>query len=105
MTTTTTTRLKPTDRKTQILGAALTAAKRDGYARVTRDAIAREAGCAPGLVSHYLGTMASTRRDIMRAAIRERVLPIVAQGLVAKDPHARRAPADLKEQALASIAG
>lgn len=99
-----TTRLKPTDRKTQILDAALAVAKKQGYAHVTRDAIAAEAGCAPGLVSHYLGTMVDTRRDIMRAAIRQRVLPIIAQGLAANDRHARKAPDDVKQAALASIA-
>lgn len=99
-----TTRLKPTDRKTQILDAALAIASKQGYARVTREAIAAEAGCAPGLVSHYLGTMVQTRRDIMRAAIRNRVLPVIAQGLAANDPHAKKAPDELKQAALASIA-
>lgn len=97
-------RLKPTDRKQQILAAALVIAKRAGYAHVTREAIAVEAECAPALVSNYFGTMTSMRRDIMRAAIRERVLTIVAQGLAAGDAHARKAPDDIKQAALASLA-
>lgn len=98
------TRLKPTDRKTQILDAALAVAEKRGYAHVTRDEIAVEAGCAPALVSHYLGTMQNTRRDIMRAAIRNRVLPVIAQGLAAQDPHAKKAPDELKQAALDSLA-
>lgn len=98
------TRLKPTDRKEQILAAALTLAETQGYSHVTRDGIAAEAQCAPGLVNAYFGTMINLRRDIMRAAVRERRLVVVAQGLAARDPHARKAPDDLKQAALDSIA-
>lgn len=98
------TRLKPDDRKKQILDAALDLAEKQGYAHVTREAIAAAADCAPALVSNYYGTMVSFRRDIMRAAIRERRLPIVAQGLAANDPHAKKAPDDVKQAALESLA-
>lgn len=98
------TRLKPTDRKKQILDAALDLAERRGYSTITRDSIATAAGCAPGLVSAYFGTMINFRRDIMRAAIREERLPIIAQGLAAKDPHARKAPDPLKQAALETLA-
>ncbi|HWI02368.1 MAG TPA: TetR family transcriptional regulator [Acidimicrobiales bacterium] len=97
------TRLAPNVRKEQILAAALRRAKVQGYNRVTREQIAADAGCAPGLVSNYFGTMVSLRRDIMRAAIRERVLPVIAQGLAAHDPHARKAPDELKQAALATL--
>lgn len=96
----TTQRLDPKDRKRRILSAALSLAARNGYNRITRDAIAQAADCAPGLVSNYFGTMTALRRDIMRAAIREQELAVVAQGIVAKDPHALKASPELKQQAL-----
>jgi len=97
-------RLKPNDRRDQILAAALQVAEKTGYNSVTRDAIANAAQCAPGLVSNYFGTMIDLRRHIMRAAIRQQNLVIIAQGLAAKDPHARKASETLKKSALATLA-
>jgi hypothetical protein len=44
--------------------------------------------------------MPQLRRDIMRAAIRDSVLEIIAQGLVVKDSRALKAPDDLKKAAI-----
>ena len=97
-------RLKPDDRKQQILDAALKVARRPGgWSKLTRDAVAREAGCAEGLPSKYFGTMTAFRRAIMRAAIASSCLPIVAQGLAAGDKCAQKASPTLKAQALATL--
>jgi AcrR family transcriptional regulator len=93
-----------TDAKKHILTAALRLATAKGYLRITRDEIATTAACATGLVSYHFGTMTCLRRDVMRAAVRERNLPVLAQGLVAGDPHARRAPDEMKCAALAAVA-
>ena len=72
-------RLHPDDRKQQILTAAIKVAGRPGgWGKLTRDAVAKEAGCAEGLVSKYFGTMIAFRRSIMRAAIQARNLAVVA---------------------------
>ena len=77
-------RLHPDDRKEQILAAALKVAGRPGgWAKLTRDAVAKEANCAEGLPSKYFGTMVAFRRAIMRAAIRDWNLSVIAQGLAA----------------------
>lgn len=96
--------LKPADRRSQILVAAIERARVAGYQNVTREMIAADAQCSTGLVSKYLGTMIDLRRSVMRAAIKDGVLEIVAQGLVAKDRHALKAPDTLKQAALASLA-
>jgi AcrR family transcriptional regulator len=96
-------RLNPKDRKEQILAAALDLSVKHGYTRVTREGVAVAAECSPALVSSYFGTMIAFRRDIMRAAIRRQVLPVIAQGLAAQDPHAKRAPDGLKQAALAEL--
>jgi len=99
-------RLQPDDRKYQILTAALAVAARPGgYAKITREAIAKEVGCAEALVSKYFGTMPQMRRTIMRSALMTDNLPVIAQGLACGDPHAQKADPELKSRALATLAG
>lgn len=86
-------------RHDEILAAALRLACDVGYTHVTRDDIALAAGCSPALVSEIFGTMVSLRRAMIRAAIANEVLAVVAQGLALRDPHALRAPQELREMA------
>lgn len=97
-------RLAPKDRKDQILTAAVNLASLNGYQNVTREAIAEAAQCAPASVSHYFGTMTQLRRDIVRAAVRHAILPVIAQALAARDPHVKKASDELKQKALALLA-
>lgn len=92
-------RMKPKDRKDLLLKAALKASVIHHYKHVTRQQIADEAGVSESLISAYFGTMCRLRRDIIRAAIREEELEVLAQALVAGDSHARKAPKELKEKA------
>lgn len=99
-------RLLPDDRRHQILTAAIKVAGRPGgWAKLTRDAVAKEAGCAEGLPSKYFGTMISFRRAIMRAAIVAENLAVIAQGLAAGDKCAQNADESLKRRALETLAG
>lgn len=97
-------KLEARERTAQILAAALKLAAKDGYGRITREAIAAAAGVSPGLVTHHMGTMEQLRRDVMREAVRAECLPVIAQGLVARDRHALKAPDPLQKKALASFA-
>jgi AcrR family transcriptional regulator len=92
-------------RHDDILAAALRVSVTVGYNRITRDDIALAAGCSPALVSEMFGTMTCMRRALMRAAVANAVLPVIAQGLALRDPHALRAPAELRAAAAASITG
>lgn len=99
-------RLQPDDRKQQILTAAIrVAARPGGWAKLTRDSVAKEADCAEGLPSKYFGTMISFRRSIMRAAIVAENLAVIAQGLAAGDKCAQKADEGLKRKALETLAG
>ncbi len=98
-------RVHPTIRRDLLLDAAVTVARRDGFNSMTRNSIAEQAGVSPPLVSRYLGTMKQLKRDVMRSAVQRSILPIVAQGLALGDPHAMKAPFDLRERAARSIAG
>lgn len=108
-------RLQPDDRKQQILTAAIrVAARPGGWGKLTREVVAREAGCAEGLPSKYFGTMVNFKRAIMREAIRLSTLngvppamydSVIAQGLAAGDKCAKKAPPELKARALNTLAG
>ena len=54
-------------------------------------------------MSARLGTMEALRRSVMRAAVRQRVVRIVAEGLVAGDKHAAKADPELKALAAAWV--
>jgi len=96
-------RANPTLRKESILSAAVLLAAKHGYLRVTRDQIAEAAGVSGGLVTRYFGTIAQLRRDIMRKAVSSGQLTVLAQGLAADDPHAKKAPAEMIQKALTSL--
>lgn len=89
--------------KSVVLVAALTVAERDGFGRMSRASVAAQAGCSNAMVSYYFSTMTQLRRDVMRAAVRDGKLRIIAEGLVCGHEHARRAPAALKQKALATL--
>lgn len=89
--------------RTHILKACLKLAAKHGYRNITRDAIALEADVHPSNVSYHLGTMIELRRHIMREAVRTECLPVIAQGLAARDRHALKSPPELQAAALASL--
>lgn len=95
--------MKHKDRTNHLISAALAVAARVGYLTMTRDQIATEADCSPGLVSLHLGTMPAMRRLVMRAAVRQGALAVVAQGLAMRDPVALKADAGLRRDAVGSL--
>ena len=92
-------RLKPKDRKALVMDAALRVARVQGYQRVTRHDVAVEAGVSDALVSNYWGTMTQLKRAIMRHAVKNEDLDIIAQGLAVRDPQAYAASAALQNKA------
>lgn len=93
------TRLTPAKRRIALLETAIQLCESMGYLRVSRRAIAREAGVSPALVSHYLGPIGVLRRTIMSVAVDRKILPIIAQGLTMGDKIAVSAPGYLKRRA------
>lgn len=92
-------RMAPDERKETILTAAVSVAKTNGYNKMTRDDIARHAGVSTGLVTFYFSTMTQLRRAVIRSAITNEVLEVVAQGLAIGDDQAKKAPDELKKRA------
>jgi AcrR family transcriptional regulator len=96
-------RLDPTVRRAEILDAALRMSRLHGYREATRNDIAVAARCSEALVSSYWGTMIQLRRAVVRRAIEIGDLGLIAQAIVANDPHVSKAPRDLREAAVASL--
>ncbi len=96
-------RLKPAERKKQILEAAVNVAKDYGYSRLTRELIAERAIVAPGLVNKYFNTMNNLRRAVMRYAIKNEILIIILDGLSVRDLQAMKINAELRVKVFALI--
>ena len=86
-----TTHLTPDARATSLLKHAVCVAADQGWENLTREAIAQRAGVSPALVSARLGTMENLRRSVMRAAVRDSVVAVVAQGIARGDKRAMSA--------------
>lgn len=92
------------ERKEQILKAALKVAEKPGgWANLTRLAVAKAAGCSESLPSAHFGTMRNFKRAIMREAIRTNNHKVIAQGVIAGDPVALKAPAEVRQAALSTL--
>jgi len=90
-------------RTEQLLQAALAITQRVGLDKLTREAIAAECGVTPGLVNEYLGTMISVRRDVIRHAVKNEILPIICEAIMRKSPHVARISDDLRERAINTL--
>jgi len=96
-------RLPPKERTELLLDVALKLAAKHGLAKITRSQIAEDAGVSAALVTERLGTMVDLRRSVMRRAVKTETLPVILQGIMVKDPYAMKAPAELRQRAIASI--
>jgi hypothetical protein len=99
-----TNRLAPKDRADALLSVALRLAAADGWRTLTHDRVAIAAGVSRALVIARLGGADQMRRSIMRAAVRERCVCVVAEGLCLGSPQARGADEALKKAAAAWVA-
>ena len=91
------------DRDNRILYAALALATQNGFQWITRDGVAEIAGVSPGTVSNVFGSMVGLKRAVLRYAVDNRVLDIVAQGLAERHPIVMDAPATVRKAAAALL--
>lgn len=93
--------VKSLARRAGILEAAVKIARRPGgWAKMTREAIALEAECSEGLVSHYLGNIITIRRAVVKIAVKDEITEIVVQSLTLHDGFIQKRwlPASLKNK-------
>lgn len=93
-------RVDPELRKDHILNAAIEVAKNTPFNKMSRIQVAEEAGVSEGLVSKHFGTMEQLRGDVVRRAIKNEVLVIIAHAIASGHRHAKELDAELKERAL-----
>lgn len=77
---------------------------RVGYLNITRRQVAAKAEVANGTVSYHFPTMQKLQDAVIKRAIDLRLLPIIAQGLIARNWHALRLPQELKDAAAQYLA-
>jgi len=91
-------------RKEHILGVAVDLAKQQSYNKITRDGVAEKAGVSMGLVTKYFGTMNQLKNDVVRYAIKNEVVEIVAQCVANQHPKAKKLSPELKTKAIEFLA-
>ena len=87
----------------KILNKAIVMAGEVGFTRLTRDGVAKAAGVADGMINKCFGTVEGLRKAVITEAVRTENLAVIAQGLAFGYEEARRAPARLKDRALAYL--
>lgn len=90
-------------RKNKIIVTAMEHARAHSYLTLKRTEVAEAAGVAVSLVSHHFGDIAGLRDEVMRRAVAESDLVIIAQGLTNRDPIAIDAPEPIKRAALSAL--
>lgn len=69
-----------------MLTAALDISREHGYNRITRQEVARRAGCSEALVSCYLGSVSEIKTRALLHARELGAWDVVSQGVVLNDP-------------------
>lgn len=92
-------RLKPAERRKQILEAAVPLAEKFGYNALTRDLIAEEAGVSGSVLNYHFSTMARFKRALVRHAVKVENLTIIAQAVLGGE----KIPMGLRRRALDSL--
>jgi len=86
-------------RAEQIMESAVGVALEEGFANMTRAAVAERARCSTALVNHYWGEFHLLRDHVMKVAVERELLPIIAQGMLDKHPVALAADRGIQERA------
>lgn len=76
-------RLKPEDRKQQLLESALVLLREDGYKHVTRIGVAAMTGTTEALVNRYFGSRNGMRAEVVAEAAKRRDKKALAQVVAA----------------------
>lgn len=91
--------------KQDIIRAALELARSTPYTEIRRAHLVEATGYSAGTVSAAVGTMKQLERSLLRLAIQEEAVDILALGLARKHPAALAAPAELRERAAQLLRG
>lgn len=71
-------------RKNEILNAALDLSISDGFQNLSRKAIAKRAEVSGALVTRYFKSMALLKKEIIKTAYKQEIIPILSQFVLLK---------------------
>lgn len=83
----------------RILRAAVRLARAHGFRNYSRDEVAALADVAEGSISYRFGNFAKLQDAVIEWAIKQKDLPLIAQGIVAKHPLIKNIPDELRRAA------
>jgi len=97
------TRMSAKQRKEQFIKTGLDLAARGHYLTVRGQNVTDKVGVSTGLLQNYFATLLHFRKAIVRKAIKDGQLQVIAQAMGARDPLVKRCPEHLKRAALEGI--
>jgi AcrR family transcriptional regulator len=87
----------------RLLEVAIDLAEFSNMWLITRDDIAKKAGCAPSLVTHYFGNIDRLRGEIWEYAIAEKNHLIIVQGASGGNLNIEDASAELLQESFKKV--
>jgi len=95
--------VQPNQTRDNIIRAAVSLATQRGLAGISAGAVAEKTGIAKSTVFHHFSSMSKILDEVMRVAVRDSLVRIVADGLLRNHRVARAAPQDLKAKAAKTL--
>jgi len=93
-------RINPKHRQKLILDAAVKLSSMIGYENITRDAVAEIADVSSPLVGKYFGRMSELKNAVIREAIIQENVQIIAQGIISKNTYTKRINVKLRHKVI-----
>lgn len=82
-------RMAPDARRDQLIKCGLMLAAKHGYMFVSRPMIAQELNVSEGIIPKYFGTSDNMRDELVKAALAECNIPVVAQAVAMRHDYVR----------------
>ena len=97
------TRMKAKDRKTVILETAIQLAVVGNFSTITREDVAKAAGCARTLITYYFPTMCELRNEVLKEGIDRKISTLINQGIVHRHKFINGVPKDILNNAVKTL--
>lgn len=91
------------ERKADMIQKGLKIAEKIGYMNLKQSETSKKLKVSLGLLHHYFGAIKDFKIAIVKAAIKEENLIVIAQAIAAKDPLVKKLNKDLKIRAINSL--
>lgn len=93
-------RKNPGDRRREILNFGIKIAKKCGYKKITMQKVSKKLGISPPLMHHYFNNVEELKNEIIKEALENGIVEIIAQLMVFKDARVNNISDTTKKQAI-----